>query len=63
MLQHAFRFVKRVVFAIGAQNQRSLRAVEKIGGILVGSRTDENGLDNHVYQITASDASPPGVSQ
>ncbi len=63
MLQHAFRFVKRVVFVIGAQNLRSLRAVEKIGGILVGSRTDENGLDNHVYQITASDASPPGVSQ
>ena len=31
MLQHAFRFVNRVVFVIGPQNLRSQRAVEKIG--------------------------------
>ena len=35
MLDHAFRFVDRVVFVVGEQNMRSRRAVEKIGGRLV----------------------------
>jgi len=55
MLQHAFRFVDGVVFLIGAQNLRSQRAVEKIGGRRVGSRPDGDGRDNYVYLITASD--------
>ena len=55
MLQHAFRFVNRVVFVIGPQNLRSQRAVEKIGGIRTGSRPDESGTDNYVYSITAPD--------
>ena len=32
MLDHAFRFVKRVVFVVGENNLRSQKAVEKIGG-------------------------------
>ncbi len=36
MLDHAFRFVKRVVFLVGKDNARSRRAVEKIGGVLDG---------------------------
>lgn len=32
MLDHAFRFVDRVVFVVGANNLRSRKAVEKIGG-------------------------------
>ena len=52
MLQHAFRFVSRVVFLIGPQNLRSQRAVEKIGGVFAGSRST-GGRESYVYQITA----------
>ena len=53
MLRHAFRFVKSVIFLIGPRNWRSQKAVEKIGAIRVGSRTDENGRESLVFQITA----------
>lgn len=53
MLRHAFRFVDSVVFRIGPQNLRSQRAVEKIGAVRVGVRSD-GGRDSVVYQITAS---------
>jgi RimJ/RimL family protein N-acetyltransferase len=52
MLRHAFRFVKNVVFLVGPQNLRSQRAVEKIGGVRVGSRPDGSGGDCFVFQIT-----------
>ena len=51
MLQHAFKFVKRVIFLIGENNFRSRRAVEKIGAVLVGPR-NTNGRNAVVYQIT-----------
>ena len=54
MLRHAFQFVQSVVFLVGPQNLRSQKAVEKIGGVRVGSRRDANGRDNVVYRITAS---------
>jgi RimJ/RimL family protein N-acetyltransferase len=54
MLGHAFRFVTSVIFLIGPQNLRSQRAVEKIGGVRVGSRPDGGGRDSFVYRITAS---------
>ena len=54
MLQHAFRFVSSVVFLVGPQNLRSQRALEKIGGVRVGSRPDAEGRDSYVYQITSS---------
>jgi RimJ/RimL family protein N-acetyltransferase len=53
MLRHAFKFVKRVVFLVGAQNLRSQQAMEKIGGVRVGARPDANGQMSLVYQITA----------
>ncbi len=59
MLQHAFRFVNCVVFLVGLQNLRSQRAVEKIGGVRVGSTPDEGGRQSYVYQITASTFAPP----
>ena len=31
MLQHAFRFVERVIFVVGLNNLRSQKALEKIG--------------------------------
>ncbi len=36
MVAHALRFVERVVFNVGADNLRSRRAMEKIGGRLTG---------------------------
>jgi RimJ/RimL family protein N-acetyltransferase len=53
MLRHAFRFVDRVVFRVGAHNRRSQRAVEKIGGVRVGSGPDSHGRDSVLYHITA----------
>lgn len=54
MLRHAFRFVHTVVLLVGFQNIRSQRAVEKIGGIRVGTRPDAGGRASYVYQISAA---------
>ena len=54
MLAHAFRFVSRVVFLVGPQNIRSQRAVERIGGVRVGTRRDGAGRASVVFAITAS---------
>lgn len=45
MLDHAFRFVDRVVFLVGPENLRSRKAVEKIGAVLDGEveRPDRHG--------------------
>ena len=53
MLRHAFTFVEHVVFLVGPQNFRSQRAVEKIGGVRVGSKQDGGGRNSFVYRITA----------
>jgi len=62
MLQHAFQFVDRVVFLVGLHNRRSQRAVEKLGGVRVGSRPDASGRDSIVYEITAATFAPGGPS-
>jgi N-acetyltransferase len=54
MLRHAFQFVNTVTFLVGPQNLRSQRALEKIGGVRMGSRPDANGREQFVYQIAAS---------
>ncbi|MBI2678906.1 MAG: GNAT family N-acetyltransferase [Candidatus Koribacter versatilis] len=59
MLEHAFRFVERVVFTVGENNLRSQKAVEKIGGNLFG-RNERPGLDgamraNVVLAITKAE--------
>jgi RimJ/RimL family protein N-acetyltransferase len=55
MLRHAFQFVSSVILVVGPRNLRSQKAVEKIGGVRVGTRRDDaRGYDNFVYQITAS---------
>jgi|ERR1044071_2385414 RimJ/RimL family protein N-acetyltransferase len=54
MLNHAFKFVERVVFLIGATNVRSQKALEKIGGVMTGRlETTLHGktVENVVYQI------------
>ncbi len=55
MLRHAFKFVRSVIFLVGPQNIRSQRAMEKIGGVRVGSRPDAGGRESFVYIITASE--------
>jgi N-acetyltransferase len=58
MLGHAFGFVESVIFLIGPQNLRSQRAVEKIGGVRVGSRADSVGRESFVYRITVPAFAP-----
>jgi RimJ/RimL family protein N-acetyltransferase len=48
MLRHAFKFVNSVVFLVDPQNLRSQRAMEKVGGVRVGSRPDAGGRDSFV---------------
>jgi RimJ/RimL family protein N-acetyltransferase len=50
MLRHAFQFVDSVIFLIGPENIRSRRAVEKIGGVLAGTKIEE-GFESMVYRI------------
>jgi N-acetyltransferase len=52
MLDHAFRWVDRVIFVIGPDNLRSRRAVEKIGAVLGGTTTDARGRERVVYELT-----------
>jgi N-acetyltransferase len=54
MLRHAFQFVDRVIFVIGATNFRSQRAMEKLGGIRAGSRFDDKNREHYIYQIAAA---------
>ena len=55
MLAHAFTFVDRVIFLVGATNLRSRKAVEKIGAVLTDRREDRilhgNTVEHVVYQI------------
>lgn len=45
LLNHAFKFVERVVFFVGENNVRSQKAMEKVGAIKVGIATRTYG--NH----------------
>jgi RimJ/RimL family protein N-acetyltransferase len=53
MLDHAFKFVKSVVFTVGTANFRSQRALEKIGAVRERTKTgDGPGADRFIYRIT-----------
>ena len=54
MLSHAFKFVDHVIFLVDSNNLRSQRAVEKIGGVRVGTKTDPQGRENFIFRITGS---------
>ena len=54
MLAHAFKFVDNVIFFIGSTNIRSQRALEKIGGVRVGAKSDPNNRESFIYRITRS---------
>jgi RimJ/RimL family protein N-acetyltransferase len=60
MLDHAFRFVDRALFHVGAENLRSRRAMEKLGGVLIGQVAMSYGHGepvklNVIYEITKGD--------
>jgi N-acetyltransferase len=61
MLTHAFRFVDNVIFFIGSTNIRSQRAMEKIGGVRIGTKTDPNDRESVIYRITRSAFSEQSV--
>lgn len=54
MLAHAFKFVDNVIFFIGSTNVRSQRAMEKIGGLRIGTKSDPNNRESVIYRITRS---------
>lgn len=54
MLQHAFRYVDSVLFLIGPDNVRSMKAVEKIGGSEIGRRPEGPGGESLVFELTKS---------
>ncbi|MGL4420158.1 MAG: GNAT family N-acetyltransferase [Gemmataceae bacterium] len=51
MLHHAFQYVQQVLFLIGPNNLRSRRAIEKIGGELIGRNQNPARRDSVVYRI------------
>jgi len=54
MLDHAFKFVERVLFVVGVTNFRSQKAVEKIGGVRVGRRDKvvaRGVVESYLYEI------------
>jgi N-acetyltransferase len=52
MLDHAFRFVRRVIFRVGPNNRRSQRALEKIGASYLGLEPDARRGQSALYEIT-----------
>jgi RimJ/RimL family protein N-acetyltransferase len=52
MLDHAFRFVERVVFLVGPDNLRSQHALAKIGALRIGTRPDHEGRARALFEIT-----------
>jgi N-acetyltransferase len=51
MLMHAFKFVENVIFLVNSNNLRSQKALEKIGGLRVSSKTDPAGRESFIYRI------------
>lgn len=54
MMSHAFKFVDNVIFFIGSTNVRSQRALEKVGGVRIGTKSDPNNRESFIYRITRS---------
>jgi N-acetyltransferase len=55
MLDHAFRFVRAVVFHVGTGNFRSQRALEKIGAVRAGTWLHPSGREDVEFRIEAAD--------
>jgi len=54
MIEHAFGSVRTVVFRVHSENQRSRRAVEKLGASMAATELDALGRgENVVYRLSA----------
>ncbi len=57
MLDHAFKFVSKVYFHIGAENIRSQKAIERLGAEKIGEKEMEYYGEemklNYIYKITS----------
>ncbi len=57
MLDHAFQYVRRVIFHVGAQNMRSRIAMQRLGAEVIGEEEvayfGEQPKTNVVFRITA----------
>lgn len=67
MLTHAFQFVDKVFFFVGINNLRSQKAVEKIGGVQIGTRNNATTgtdlkfeLSETTYQAALGRTAPIG---
>jgi RimJ/RimL family protein N-acetyltransferase len=59
MLEHALRFVPRVVFVVGEHNHRSRKALEKIGAtFLRATDPDEHGMRKVIFAMTRGEENP-----
>jgi RimJ/RimL family protein N-acetyltransferase len=58
MIDHAFRWVDRVLFIIGTTNLRSQRAIEKIGAVPIGERRDASGRESLLFALTPEQYAP-----
>jgi N-acetyltransferase len=58
LLDHAFRFVDRVVLYAGARNLRSQRAIGKIGGVRAGTRVDDPATGKESYRFVVTRPGP-----
>jgi N-acetyltransferase len=54
MLEHAFRYVDRVLFIVGPDNHRSRRALEKIGARRMPGTVVRGGYDHVVFALDRS---------
>jgi RimJ/RimL family protein N-acetyltransferase len=61
MIEHAFRFVDRVLFVVGENNLRSQKALEKIGAKFMKKLPPSpEGITNVVFVIARSGWTPGG---
>jgi RimJ/RimL family protein N-acetyltransferase len=56
MLEHAFRYVGRVVFLRDPANHRSQRSIEKSSAVRAGVWTDASGWASCVFQMAHAPA-------
>lgn len=54
MLDHAFKYVDHVLFFVGVNNKRSRKAVEKIGGVYIETRSRFGG-ESAVYRLSKAE--------
>jgi RimJ/RimL family protein N-acetyltransferase len=61
MLDYAFRFVDHVVFLVGTDNIRSMKAMQKIGGVLTARRV-QRALHGRQFEFVIFEIRKPGAA-